>query len=497
MLLTEIISSLELLFQPTVSLNKQGLQLSYPDHNGFQLMLAFIPLSCDLSNFITDKQANTLIIPHREVFRFLLDVNANEMGLKDAIESFYLAEEAERAKLLAHESLHRLVTDKPMSNELLTFERVALGPRPNQLIADMTIKMPPAILADDVVPSRVVFLLDRSGSMIGDRMNMLKPAVIGAINKLPPTTLVSVYFYNSTLMTICENTAVAAITEEHRENILNTTADDLTCISVAIKALAENIKKEGLLTDPRAFENLTVVWLTDGEDDRVKKSDDLVKLFHSNGCDAMPQLITVGVGSYNQKLLNGIAEDIRFKSNLMLHIDAPENTGKLFDMVARCVGVMRKKVIVVMEAAGRMTFEDLGVLQAGQVKKLLMEIPMPAYDANQVTCRLLFDEQVNVRETSLPEGFNYQNTDLLVAYFTQLQNKITLAMHTNPTAAEAMRECALISIPSTVHDRRLQALRKLFMPEKSSGLTSGQGFFSPMTQASYSQSLQNQYTPNP
>lgn len=511
MSLLKIILSLDRLAQPNVSLDTQGIKLAYTDASHFERVHPSLLVFCNKLGIITDFQ--TMIIPHRHMFGFLMEAGATEMGLRDAIELFYLEKRVDRAKFLAQESLNFIPTAATaMSCELLTLVRVALGPKPNQLLAEMAIQMPKATIDELARPSRVAFLLDCSGSMNeGNRLGLLKPAVISAIDQLPPDTLVSVYFYSNTVNVVFKNKPVMAITAADRQAISIVSATGGTTISVAIDALTADMKEEGLLEDAQAFENLTVVWLTDGDDDVVKSSKDLVRTFQYYGCMVMPQLIAVGIGEYNEILLNGVAKEFRFKSNLMLHIDSPADIAKLFHGVANCIGVMRKKIIIVMEAGGHMTYQDLGVMQAGQVKQLVMEIAMPADGVNQIRSRVLVDEDVNGRDIDLPAEFNLQNIDLLVTYFTQVLDDINIAMHSNPAAAVSMRACALASIPSTVRDAQLLALRKSFMsPQEEFSLLEdnsiGWSCFQPAValrststmnnerQSSLSQSLQRQYT---
>ena len=96
-----------------------------------------------------------------------------------------------------------------------------------------------------------------------------------------------------------------------------------------------------------------------------------------------------------------------------------------------------------------------------------MPAPSSSGNASQITCRVLIDGQVYLRDLTIPDAYKLHNTDLLVAYFTQLQDKITLAKRNNPPAAEVMQACALASIPSTVLDRRLLALRQSFIPPQT------------------------------
>ena len=465
MTLLKIIESIGLK-TPIVALTAQGILLKYPNLSTYEQVIHFIRNAHALFDYIQVKpESTTLLFPHSQLSTLLLQLNAVEMGLNDAIESFYLDNQVDRAAFLAQESISAFAKTLKMPDEMLSIESVGLSAIPKQLIANIKIKMPNVVLASSIQPLRVIFLLDRSGSMENDgRLDMLKPAVLNSIEKLSPETLVSVYFYNDSVETLFESKRVCDINHCDRQRIMDIEACQSTDISCAIRKLLSTMRAENLLVNNAAFENLTIVWLTDGVDDEISRCAQLVELFQAGGCLEMPRLIAVGMGDYNETLLNGVAEEIRFKSNLMLHIDSPSKTDALFQVVANNLGVMRRRVILVVDTEGKMTYQDLGIMQASQTKQLVMEIPMPTDGVQQMTYRLLINNEIYRLDLPLTLHFNRQNKDLLITYFNQLHDKMVLATRNNPAAAEAMRECALKSIPSTVHDPRLIALRNKFLP---------------------------------
>ena len=465
MTLLETINSIGL-ETPIIKLDDRGVSLHYADKSMYDRVMLVLSGVRSLSDFVQIMpDSNTLLIQHFQLSAFLLQLSAIEMGLNDAIESFYLDNQVDRAAFLAQESISASARAQAMPDDMLSIESVALSPMPKQLLAKIKIKMPDISAGTSTQPSRVVFLLDRSESMNDDgRMEMLKPAVLHSIDQLSPDTLVSVYFYNDTVETLFESKRVCDISALDRHRILSVEACYSTDISCAIEKLLSTMKAEQLIHNNDAFENLTLVWLTDGQDNEIHESADLVKLFQAGGCLDMPRLIAVGIGDYNEALLNGVAEEVRFKSNLMLHIDSPDKTHELFQVVANNIGMMRRRIILVVDTEGKMTYQDLGIIQASQTKQLVMEMPIPRDGVQQMTYRLLINDQIYRLDLPQPLHFNRQDKVLLIAYFTQLHDKIVLAMRNNPVAAEAMRECVLRSIPSTVHDPRLIALRNKFMP---------------------------------
>lgn len=521
MSLSTIIANIEQLTQPNVSITNAGITLTYSSDTTCDIV--FSTLHTQYAAFDVAKNGASLIIAHRTICLFLAALGANPTGLNDLIDLFYLENRLDRAKFLANESRDPSIQKQHLPNELLSIEQMALGPRPNQLIAKLNITIPTpvthsmALRSHQQATSRVTFMLDNSGSMgsqgyrdTGSRIEMLKNALINTLPQLPPNTLISIYFYNSTVQAIMENKRREDLSQEDYDAISRVQAGGGTRVSAVIPPLINNLINENVFNTPADFENLTVIWLTDGEDDNVYSANDLAQLFIQHNCPTIPRLIAVGVGQYNPTVLNGVAQDVRFKSNLMLHIADPGETHKLFQLISHNVGIVRKRIILAIDTDNETLYEDLGTMQEGQCKSLLLEIPCRIDSPNpQISCRLLLDNDLYQRPINISTTSIERNMDLLVAYFEQIKVKITSAMFTAPTAAQAMKQLALRSIPAHVSDKRLQKLREWFLSKSTlktfcndefnnPSYLINHGVFAPQnetfSQAAFSDSLQIAYS---
>lgn len=510
------VSTIESLKQPHVSLSDAGIQLSY--ENAAICNDVYLTLNAQCMQFGVIQNGCTLTIAHRLADAFIAALGANQTGLKDLIDLFYIENSVDRARLLAYESRDLSIPKQHLPDELLSIEHMALGPRPNQLLAKLKINIPSIPIdsgsnhTNSTTASRVTFILDNSGSMNGARIEMLKSAINNTLPQLPESTLISIYFYNNTVQTIMENKRCNDIGPADYIAISSIRAGGRTNIASAIEPIIENLRAQNVFNNPSDFENLTMVWLTDGDDDRVGSANDLAQLFLQYNCPILPRLIAVGVGDYNTAVLNGVAQDIRFKSNLMLHIENPDQTNKLFQVISHNVGIVRRRVILAIDVDNQTIHEDLATMQTGQSKTILMEIPCSTSDTNQhISCRILLDDDIYQRSIDISAASNSQNPDLLVAYYEQVKTKVSLAMFNAPDAAKAMRALAVVSIPAHVSDNRLRELRRWFLSEsslktlcnenfKTSSLLKHQGLFSPppefSQQAEFSNSLQMSYSDN-
>lgn len=515
MSLSTIIANIEPLIEPNISITNAGMTLTYSSATACDAIFSTLQTQC--ADFAVAKNNATLIIAHRNICAFLVELGANPTGLNDLIDLFYLENRLDRAKLLANESRDSSISKQHLPNELLNIEQIALGPRPNQLIAKLNITIPTTVTHSMVLrshqqtTSRVTFMLDNSGSMnSGGRIEMLKNALINTLPQLPSNTLISIYFYNSTVQTIMENKRCADLAQEDYEAISCVQAGGGTRVCAVIPLLINNLIDQNVFNTPADFENLTIIWLTDGDDENVCSVNDLAQLFIQHHCSTIPRLIAVGVGQYNPTVLNGVAQDIRFKSNLMLHIAEPGETHKLFQLISHNVGIVRKRVILAIDTNNETLYEDLGTMQEGQNKSLLLEIPCRMDDPTPIiSCRLLLDNDLYQRPINISTASIERNMDLLIAYFEQIKIKITSAMFTAPTAAQAMKKLALRSIPAQVSNKRLQTLREWFLSKSTlktfcheefnnHSYLMNHGVFAPQnetfSQAAFSDSLQIAYS---
>ena len=459
--LLELIAHSDVLANPSITLGARGLKLTYELAADFERVKNSF---ADLDQLIFED--TSLIIPHAALYNYLIKMGLSDLGLNDEIDVYYLQQRVDRAERFAYESLNPAIIAKELTTECCELQNIAKGPRKDQLIAKVKIKMPGVVGRDDAI-SRVIFILDRSGSMSEQgRLDMLKPAVINTIEQLPPQTLCSIYFYNDELRVLFKNLLARNFDESFKRSIISIRPGGGTKMSSVMPSLIQDFRENGLLDNDAALRDVTVVWVTDGEDESLRDAQDLVTLFQRHGCLSMPKLIAVGVGDYNRVLLNGVAEDVRFKSNMMLHIDTPAQTSSLFGFVSQLIGKMRQHVILVIDVDGQMVYQDLGIMQAEQTKALLIALPMPQVMTTTISFRLLINYEIYQRIIALPADYSSNDIALLIEYFKQLQTKIVLATHNSPELARQMRQLALASIPSTTHNQELRSLRKFFMNQQ-------------------------------
>lgn len=466
------------------------------------------------------KQDLNVIVAHDHLQAFLLHLGANPMGLTDAIEGYYLKEKRDRAYHLAQESTRLDALSFPMHH--VNCVSVGLAAQPNQLLGKISITLPETHTVEVTSPSRVVFMLDRSGSMAyGCRLMMVKQALLNTLDRLPQETLVSIYFYDDKLMRLAESLPISALTPELRQRIDSIMPGGGTQVNVAVQGLLAHMHETGVMHNPHEYKNLTVVWLTDGEDGSVHSVDEFVAEFTKvypelPPLTELPRLIAMGIGSYNQRLINGVAQDYRFKTNLMLHISSPAETARLFQVVSQNVGVSGQRVILAITVDGELTYQDLNYMKIHETKTLITEINLPAHKApsmvHDMVISLIIDEKIYRQwiNLSLFPHRHIEDTLLLKAYYEQCKNRYIVARVNAPADAEHMREMMLRFIPSHTEDTELRAIRYFFhtcgqnTSDKKRSLLKAEidepawnapRFFSSQTdQRSYSQSLVERYS---
>lgn len=470
-----------------------------------------------------------VIVAHAHIPHFLLHLGAEPMGLTDVIEGYYLDNMQDRSFYLAKESMRLDAYALPMSD--VHFESFGLGPQTAQMLGKVTIHLPETHSVEVPCVSRVVFMLDRSGSMDNhNRLIMVKQALLDALDRLPADTLVSIYFYDDELLTFTEDMPISAFSPKLRRDINDVVAGRSTYVEVAVKGLLTHLDKCGVMHNPQEFKNLTVVWLTDGEDGSVKNSDEFAHLFlkQHDGLPLLtelPRLIVMGIGSYNETLLNGVAQDHRFKTNLMLHINSPDETGRLFQVVSQNVGFIQKRVILAISVDDVITYQDLNYMKSHEHKSLIIEINLPPHKTpsmvNDIVVSLIVDEQMYRQSINLSHfpHRHIEDTVLLKSYYLQCKNRYVVAKVNAPLDAEKIRDMILQFIPSHTVDKDLRAIRHFFhtygnnVSDKKRSLrvadmdahhwatpaygVAGMGLFSMPTQADYSHSLVIDYSQNP
>lgn len=183
--------------------------------------------------------------------------------------------------------------------------------------------IPTAVTAGVQMPVNVAFVLDRSGSMRGNKLRAMQHAVGLALDKLSDSDTVSVTIFN-------HETAVIAPTQPaHNRRSIMRLVDGVrdeggTKISRALYA--------GLTELARAPQNglSRLVLLTDGETD--KDEAECLDLATQAGANGVP-ITALGVGNeWNDKLLAGIAQNSHGEVE---HLVRPEEIEDNFQQVVQ------------------------------------------------------------------------------------------------------------------------------------------------------------------
>jgi Ca-activated chloride channel family protein len=183
--------------------------------------------------------------------------------------------------------------------------------------------IPTAVTANVQMPVNVAFVLDRSGSMRGNKLRSMQQAVGLALDRLSDNDTVSITIFN-------HETAVLVPTTEARNRR-------------SIMRLVEGVRDEGGTKISKAlYSGLTeltrapanglsrLVLLTDGETD--KDENECLDLADQAGRNGVP-ITALGVGNeWNDKLLAGIAQR---SSGEVEHLARPQEIEDNFQQVVQ------------------------------------------------------------------------------------------------------------------------------------------------------------------
>lgn len=525
-MLKEQIDSIAILNQPDILLSEDGVVLSYPTADACALVLANIQEQ--LASIPYQQMNHQLVIPDYYLPIFLQRFGFDRHQLSIDMDLFYIDHHEDKLIRMAR-SFPPVEQRQPIDSQILQIGSIYRGLTPHNALAEISLTIPDEF-KDTSEPPRVIFMLDCSFSMGHDqKMEMLTQAVIEAIERFSASTRVSVYFYGSRSTPLLVNKAQRDISAEDFRKIREMKTHGNTEIKRCITSVVADLKQQKIFNDPVAYANLTLVWLTDGEDEEVVCAEDFAQAFIDEGCQLWPHLITVGIGQYHTDLLNAVTADARFQTNLMLHIDTPENTSQLFQVVAHNVGVRRRHVGVVIEVNDKMVTEDLGAMQTLMTKHWVMEIPKPESPSTTIYFNVIIDQvlftwsmHVASMERLDPAGnlevwSLVENRPIIHAYLEQTLQKTMIALKAEPELGMAIRRHVLRCTHAMNDDLNMELLRAQFrqlipvelfyhdveLNQQTNGASVSPmrigrrgSFFSrnnPHTQHQFSQALQQQY----
>lgn len=240
----------------------------------------------------------------------------------------------------------------------------------------------------DRTPVNVAIVLDKSGSMSGEKIEHAKEAAIMAIQRLRRDDIVSVVVYDTTV-----NVLVPATKLSNKESIAGTirsiTAGGNTALFAGVSRGANEVRK--FLAKNRVNR---VILLSDGlANVGPSAPSDLAELGDSLGREGI-SVTTIGLGlGYNEDLMTQLA--MRSDGNHMF-AETPVELAGVFDAeFGDVLAVVAQDVEVTIDfddhvrpvrglgreidIAGQRATARLNQLYAGQMKYVLVEVELPAY----------------------------------------------------------------------------------------------------------------------
>ncbi len=239
-------------------------------------------------------------------------------------------------------------------------------------------------------PVNVAIVLDKSGSMTGEKIQHAKEAAIMAIQRLHKDDIVSFVVYDTTV-----NVLVPATRLTNKESVIETVrsinAGGSTALFAGVSRGANEVRK--FLAKNRVNR---VILLSDGlANVGPSAPSDLAELGESLGREGI-SVSTIGLGlGYNEDLMTQLA--MRSDGN-HLFAETPTELAGVFDAeFGDVLAVVAQDVVVTIDfdgnvrpvrglgrevdIAGQRATARLNQLYGGQMKYVLVEVELPAYAA--------------------------------------------------------------------------------------------------------------------
>lgn len=318
---------------------------------------------------------------------------------------------------------------------------------------------------DRRTPVNIALVLDRSGSMSGEKLARAKEAAIVALDRLDRDDIVSVIAYDSNVEVLVPATRVAD-RDEIRRAISRLEAGGSTALFAGVSKGAAEVRK---FLERRRVNR--VILLSDGIANVGPSSPDaLGELGASLAKDGIA-VTTIGLGlDYNEDLMTALARQSdgnhAFCENYAdLARIFDREFGDVLSVVAqeitiriRCADGVRPVRVLGREAeiTGQTVTATLNQLYGGQEKYLLLEVELPptrngrSRDVADVTVTYTnlathqtgrLTRSVSARFTdSLAEVERHENRDVMVAVIEQIateKNKLALELRDQGKIEEA------------------------------------------------------------
>lgn len=254
-------------------------------------------------------------------------------------------------------------------------------------------------------PVNVALVLDRSGSMMGLKMEQAKQAAVTALEKLGAGDIVSVVAFDNEASAIMPATKLTQ-REDVVAAIRKIQSGGGTALFAGLTRGANEVRK---FKAPQMVSR--IVLLSDGKANVGPSSADEMERYGISLAKENVSVTTVGLGlDYNEKLMAGLARTsdgnhafIREPSELAAVFT--EEFGDILSVVAQemrvsvvCLGGVRPVRVLGREARihGGVVEVAMNQLRAGQQKYVLLEVEVPAGASGSQ--RLVGDVTVSYRE---------------------------------------------------------------------------------------------------
>ena len=256
-------------------------------------------------------------------------------------------------------------------------------------------------------PANVAIVLDRSGSMSGEKIAQAREAAIAAIERMAPDDIVSVIAFDSSVTTVVPATKVQS-REEIIAAIRQINIAGGTALFAGVSKGAEELRK---FKSPERVSR--IVLLSDGQANQGPSSaDELGRYGLSLGKEGI-SVTTIGLGlGYNEQLMAQLAQHSDgnhafIKEPAELAAIFTEEFGDILSVVAQelkvkvlCPEGVRPVRVLGREASirGGEVVVMMNQLRAGQEKYVLLEVETPA----SMTDQLIGNIEVSYRENNDP-----------------------------------------------------------------------------------------------
>jgi Ca-activated chloride channel family protein len=272
----------------------------------------------------------------------------------------------------------------------------------DQLVYALVELRPVAGSVTATLPLNLSLVLDRSGSMRGQKIERLREATRAVLDLLQPQDTISVVVFNNRARVLVPSQLVNDTTRRQMaDEIRNLHADGGTQMAPAMEAALAELRRRIPESAPGAAAGQVtrMVLLTDGITEREKRCLGQADEARASGIP----IVALGIGNdWNDKLMEQIAErtggsadyvrnadDIgRFFQRTVLQMQAVALTNTRLEVRAslgvRCRAVYRVHPLISRLAAAptspddRLTDLSLGELEQGHGQTLLLEFVVPA-----------------------------------------------------------------------------------------------------------------------